>query len=409
MKHSKKITAVLAVFALLAAACGSSSEETSTTAAQITTTAPEPSSTTMMEETTAAQITTTAPEPPSTTMMEEQMLPGEGVSVTMARANWTTGYFQAELVRQLMQMLGYEVSDPADAELGPSLAYLAMAQGDADFWVNSWYPGHNSWLEADMPDGSQVGDHVTAIGNMMTAGGLQGLLITKSFAEEYGINTLDDLNSNPDAIAAYDADDADPGNGIADIYGCPESWTCDDILASQIAFSGWENIKQVLAGYDAMLAEAAAKANAGEPMVAYTWTPSSYITQLRPGDNVVWVGVDEVVDDSNPLGREGGEEWDQRPGTAAIGAEACPDAAERGTCQLGWVAADILASARKGFLDENPAAAKLLEVVELNVVDISLQIVEQDNGADIGGLVTQWIADNQDKVDAWIAEALAAA
>ena len=374
--------AVLAVFALLAAACGGNGSD-------------EPSTTT------TTRVTTT--EPPSTT------LPGEGVSVTMARANWTTAYFQAELARQLMQMLGYEVSDPADAELGPSLAYLAMAQGDADFWVNSWYPGHNSWLEAEMPDGSQVGDHVTAVGNLMAEGGLQGLLITKSFAEEYGIITLDDLNNNADAIAAYDADDANPGNGIADIYGCPESWTCDDILASQIAFSGWENIQQVLAGYDAMIAEAIAKANADEPMVVYTWTPSAYITQLRPGGNVVWLGVEEVVDNSNPLGREGGEEWDQRPGTAAIGAEACPDAAERGTCQLGWVAADILASARKDFLTENPAAAKLLEVMELNVVDVSLQIVEQDGGADIDDLVTQWIADNQDKVNAWIAEAMAAA
>ena len=72
-------------------------------------------------------------------------------------------------------------------------------------------------------------------------------------------------------------------------------------------------------------------------------------------------------------------------------------------------AADILASARNDFLDENPAAAKLLEVVELNVVDVSLQIVEQDNGAAIGGLVAQWIADNQDLVDGWIAEAMAAA
>ena len=403
MRHSKRIMSVLAVFALLAAACGGNGSDEPTTT-QAAAAAPPSTTTTMMEETT----TTTMMEETTTTMMEA-MLPGEGVSVTMARANWTTGYFQAELVHRLMQMLGYEVSDPADAELGPSLAYLAMAQGDADFWVNSWYPGHNSWLEAEMPDGSQVGDHVRAIGNLMTAGGLQGMLITKSFAEEYGINTLDDLNSNADAIAAYDADDANPGNGIADIYGCPESWTCDDILASQIAFSGWENIQQVLAGYDAMLAEAIAKADAGEPMVAYTWTPSSYITQLRPGDNVVWVGVEEVVDNTNPLGREGGEAWDQRPGTAAIGAEACPDAAERGVCQLGWVAADILASARNDFLDENPAAAKLLEIMELNVVDVSLQIVKQDGGADIGGLVTQWIADNQDKVDAWIAEAMAAA
>ncbi len=343
-------------------------------------------------------------------MEEEAMrLPGEGVSLTMARANWSTGYFQAELMRQMMQMLGYEVSDPADLELGPSLAYLAMAQGEADFWVNSWYPGHNSWLAAELPDGSLVGEHVRRVGELMIAGGLQGYLITKSFAEEYGINTLDDLNNNPDAIAAYDAQDVNPGNGIADIYGCPESWTCDDIIQSQIAHSGWANIEQVLAGYDAMFAEATAKADAGEPMVAYTWTPSSYITALRPGDNVVWVGVESPIDDSNPLGRPGGEEWDQRPGTAAIGADSCPSAADDGVCEIGWVAADVIASARHDMLANHPAAAKLLEIVKLNVVDVSLQIVRQDAGEDVGALVTEWIAANQDQVDAWIAEALAAA
>ena len=341
---------------------------------------------------------------------EAMRLPGEGVSLTMARANWSTGYFQAELVRQMMQMLGYEVSDPADLELGPNLAYLAMAQGEADFWVNSWYPGHNSWLAAEMPDGSLVGEHVRRVGEMMLAGGLQGYLVTKSFAEEYGLNTLDDLNNNPDAIAAYDAQDPNPGNGIADIYGCPESWTCDDIIQSQIAHSGWENIDQVLAGYDAMFAEATAKADAGEPMVAYTWTPSSYITALRPGDNVVWIGVESPVDDSNPLGREGGEEWDQRPGTtSAIGAESCPSAADDGVCNIGWVAADVIASARHDLLANHPAAAKLLEIVKLNVVDVSLQIVRQDAGEDVATLVAEWIATNQDQVDAWIAEAKAAA
>ena len=345
-------------------------------------------------------------------MMEEEAmrLPGEGVSLTMARANWSTGYFQAELMRQLMQQLGYEVSDPADLELGPNLAYLAMAQGEADFWVNSWYPGHNSWLAAEMPDGSLVGEHVRRVGELMLAGGLQGYLVTKSFAEEYGINTLDDLNNNPDAIAAYDAQDPNPGNGIADIYGCPESWTCDDIIQSQIAFSGWENIEQVLAGYDAMFAEATAKADAGEPMVAYTWTPSSYITALRPGDNVVWIGVESPIDDSNPLGREGGEEWDQRPGTtSAIGPESCPSAGDDGVCDIGWVAADVIASARHDMLANHPAAAKLLEIVKLNVVDVSLQIVRQDAGEDVATLVAEWIATNQDQVDAWLAEAKAAA
>ena len=143
MRHSKRSIAGLAVVALLAAACGG--ESTTTTQAAATT--PD------TQAATTAAPTTTAPPATTTTamMMEEEMLPGEGVSVVMARANWSTGYFQAELVRQLMQMLGYEVSDPAELELGPALAYLAMAQGDADFWVNSWYPGHRSWLEAEMP------------------------------------------------------------------------------------------------------------------------------------------------------------------------------------------------------------------------------------------------------------------
>ena len=393
MKVSIRIVSLLAALALVAAACGDSEEMAEAEA--------------MMAEAEAMMAEAEA------MMAEEEAMmanPGQGVSVTMARANWSTGYFQAELIRQLMQSLGYEVSDPADLELGPNLAYLAMAQGEADFWVNSWYPGHNSWLAAELPDGSLVGEHVRRVGELMLAGGLQGYLITKSFAEEYGINTLDDLNNNPDAIAAYDADDANPGNGIADIYGCPESWTCDDIIQSQIAFSGWENIEQVLAGYDAMFAEATTKADAGEPMVAYTWTPSSYITALRPGDNVVWVGVENPIDDSNPLGREGGEEWDQRPGiTPAIGADSCPSAADDGVCEIGWVAADVIASARHDFLANNPAAAKLLEIVKLNVVDVSQQIVKQDAGEDLGTLVTQWIADNQAQVDAWLTEARAAA
>ena len=336
-------------------------------------------------------------------------LPGQGVSLTMAQAIWSTGYFQAALYRALLQELGYEVSDPADLELGPSQAYLAMAEGDADFWVNSWYPIHNSWLENELPDGSKVGDHVRPVGAQMPVGGLQGYLITKRFAEKYGIATLDDLNDNPVAIAEYDAQDATPGNGVADIYGCPESWTCDDIIQSQIAFSGWENIDQVKAGYDAMFAEAVTKANDGAPMVAYTWTPSTYITQLRPGDNVLWLGVEEVLDDSNPLRREGGERWDQRPGTAALSSDSCPDVAERGICQVGWVAADILVTARNDLLENHPAAAKLLEVVELDVVDVSLQVVAQDAGQTPQDLATQWIANHQDLVDSWLAAARASA
>jgi glycine betaine/proline transport system substrate-binding protein len=259
-----------------------------------------------------------------------------------------------------------------------------------------------------LPDGSSVGDHLTVVGEMMMAGGLQGYLISKDFAEEYGITSLDDFNSNAEAIAAYDAQDPQPDNGIADIYGCQESWTCDDIITSQIAFSGWENINQTIAGYDAMVAEAVTKADAGEPAIIYTWTPSAYITQLRPGDNVLWLEVEDVIDDSNPTGVEGGEEHDQRPGVAGIGADSCPGS-DGSECQLGWIAADIQATANTEWLEANPAAEVLLDQFQMDVLDVSLLNVEMSDGSDVAELAARWIDENRDLVDGWLAAARAAA
>ncbi len=97
------------------------------------------------------------------------MLPGEGVSVTMARGNWSTGYMQAAAYATLLTELGYEVSHPA-----PSNAYIAMAEGEFDFWVTSWFPNHHQFLAGEMPDGTLVSDHLTVLGWEMRTGGPTG-------------------------------------------------------------------------------------------------------------------------------------------------------------------------------------------------------------------------------------------
>jgi glycine betaine/proline transport system substrate-binding protein len=83
-----------------------------------------------------------------------------------------------------------------------------------------------------------------------------------------------------------------------------------------------------------------------------------------------------------------------------------------GTCQVGWIVADILVTANTEFADANPAAAKLFELVQLSVIDVSLANVAQAGGADtneaIQGLAADWIADNRDAVDGWLSEAAAA-
>ena len=390
-----KLFAVLAALALVAAACGGTTTATTTDDT---------------DDTTVATEATGGGD-----------MPGEGVSLTMARANWSTGYFQAYVYEQVVEELGFDVSSPSEAELDPSLGYLGMAEGDVDFWVNSWYPGHFAWHEAELPDGTVVGDHIEVVGSVFEGGGVQGWLITKSFADEFGITTMDDFNANADAIAAYDAEDPSPDNGIADIYGCQESFTCDNIIQGMIAFgdgtNSWENITQVIAGYDAMFAEAESKVADGLPVIIYTWTPSAYITKLVPGDNVYWLGAEAVLDRSNPHEDEGGEEHQQEIGPTGatpflpIDDSRCPAAVD-GVCPMGWLPASITPTANSAILVAHPALKALLENLALPVVDVSLNTVAAEGlgGAegDYEQLATEWIEANRVRVDAALDAARAA-
>jgi|GEM_PF-83507 len=327
-----------------------------------------------------------------------------GAPVTMCRANWASGYIQAEIVRQVLVAGGYEVSDPSLIELGPSNAYSTMAEGTCDLWANSWYPGHFSWYENEMPDGSLVADHVQAVDGLFQDSGVQGYLITKAWADAEGITTLDQINDTP---ALYEALDTD-GDGVGEILGCPEDWTCDDIIENQIAFAGWDNLIETKAGYDALFAEFVNRVSSGEPAVIYTWTPSSYVVEMVPGVDVYWLSVEEdsVLDDSNPLEKSGGESHSQGDGFRDAPADTCTQ-----PCQLGWEAADIQVSARIDLLEGDPFLHSLLENIRPSILDISILQVAQTNGdgseAHVQQLAAEWMADNADLVTEWIAAASA--
>ncbi|MED6327868.1 MAG: hypothetical protein VYD46_02470, partial [Actinomycetota bacterium] len=158
------------------------------------------------------------------------------------------------------------------------------------------------------------------------------------------------------------------------------------------------------AEYDALFAEMVNRVNAGEPGILYTWSPASYLTVLVPGDNVLWLSVEAVLDDSNPLGKEGGENHQQEEGFTAFGADMCTQ-----PCQLGWSAADIQVSARTDMLDDNPFLRKLFPLIKPSILDISFLQVDQTDGdgsqEHVAELASGWMADNAAHVAAWIAEA----
>ncbi|MYE65548.1 MAG: hypothetical protein F4231_06490, partial [Acidimicrobiaceae bacterium] len=131
--RGRALVAVLLTFGLLAAACGDDAEPA--------TTAPDDA-----DAAAASAAAEAEPEPES-----EMALPGEGVSVTMGRGNWPEANFHHYVLQQLLQELGYDVTDPE--EIAPATFYPALAQGDYDLWASGWTINHTPLLEGESPDG----------------------------------------------------------------------------------------------------------------------------------------------------------------------------------------------------------------------------------------------------------------
>ena len=317
--------------------------------------------------------------------------PGEGTRITMARGNWSTGYFQAEIYRAILSELGYEVSDPSRAEMSPEAYYPAVAAGDLDFWVNSWFPNQDKFFTAELADGSIVSDHVSKVGREMPAGVLQGYIVDMTTARANGVITLADIGDHPDVAAVFDAD----GDGKADLLGCNDGWGCQEVINRTIARNGWEDtIEQISGDYSALWLDFLARAGREEPVLGYTWTPGPYTVQLAPGRDVIWLSVADPLPD--------------QAGAVDLAPEECPGQ----PCEMGFVPADVLVTANNDFLDANPAAAALLAQVTLDPVDVSIQNLAMEEGessqADVERHAREWIENNRATVDRWLAAARAA-
>ena len=379
MRQKRWGAGILAVFALVAVACADDGGADTTVAT--------PETTAATSETTAARPETTAATPGA------GKTPGAGATVSLARAPWDTGYFQAAVYKALLEELGYTVTDPSQAELVPAEFYPALAEGEYDLWVNGWFPiHHDEFLLGELPDGTLIGDKAQKIGAQIPAGGLQGFVVDLATAMQHGITMLDDIGDNPAIAAVFDTD----GDGKADLAGCNDGWGCQPIINDTIELNGWtETIEQKSGEYSALWTDVLARAGRGESVLAYTWTPSAYITQLIPGQDVIWLSLSQPLPD--------------QVGAAALPPEQCPGQ----PCEMGFVAADIHVVANKTFLDSNPAAKRLFELVAIPVIDVALQNVRMGNGEDtqpeIDRHAQEWIQANQDIVTGWLTEAHSAA
>lgn len=315
--------------------------------------------------------------------------PGDGVVVKPARATWSTGFFLEALYSRALEELGYEVEDPK--KLSNPIFYQSLYNGDVDFWANGWFPIHY----AQMPRNWER--RIELAGTIVKAGAIQGYLVSKKAVEEYNIKTVADFK-RPEVKKAFDAN----GDGKADLVACPPGWGCEKVITFHLkAYGLRDHVNPIKASYSASMADALARYNQGQPVFFYTWTPNWTVFKLKPGVDVLWIGVPEIIPTDSQKGLE----------DALV--QKNLDGAVSDPIKMGWTAADIKVVAAKDFLEENPAAAKMFEVMSVPLPDIAKQNNRMFGGEnsqeDIENHVTEWIALNQAKWDRWLNQARMAA
>ncbi|MEM8857018.1 MAG: glycine betaine/L-proline ABC transporter substrate-binding protein ProX [Chloroflexota bacterium] len=314
--------------------------------------------------------------------LEQQTNIGGNRPIQMGRATWDTGWFQAEVYRQLLLELGYDV--PRARTYDVATFFEAASAGEVDFWVNGWFPLHNGLLT----------DQLEVLGDQVAGGALQGYMVDKASAEALNITTLEDF-TRPEVIERFDAN----GDGQAEMIGCNSGWVCRQVIDHHLEVYGLSNtVEQVQGDYGPLMLNTRDQYTAGNPVFFYTWTPNWTIGELVPGEEVVWISVPFA---SLPDGRD----------TSNIQSSSIEGCATP-TCLMGFPPSDIQAVANREFLQANSAVRALLNEVTIPAADIAAQNVllvqGEDEQQDIERHALEWIEANRPTVDQWLAAAIAA-
>jgi glycine betaine/proline transport system substrate-binding protein len=315
--------------------------------------------------------------------------PGAGVTVKLARATWDTGWFPAEVYKQMLEELGYEIRRVSTLD-NPAF-YQSVGQGDMDLWVNGWFPLHNTYEEAFQKGGEKVG-------YVARGGALQGYLVDKKTANELNITNLEDFKRD-EVKKRFDHDE----DGKAEMVACPPGWGCEVTISYHLEAYGLEDhVEPIKASYSASMADALGRYKNGQSVFFYTWTPNWTVGLMQPGEDVVWITVNET--------KLPPEQEQFADATTVEGLEGCV----KDPCNLGWPANDIRPVANTEFLEANPAVRRLLEVASIPIGDIyeqnaKMQQDGEDSKADIQRHASEWIEDNRNRVDRWLRSARRAA
>ena len=288
--------------------------------------------------------------------------------IKMGKADWDTGFFQAEIYKKALEKMGYKVSGPT--VMKPQVFYVAAAAGDMDLWVNGWFENHNTYVNEAM-------GKVKPVGYVVEKGGLQGYLIDKKTADKFNIKSIMDIKKH--------AKEFDINNdGKADMVACPPGWGCEKIITKHFEELGLgEFINPLKADYSASMADTISRYKNGKSILFYTWTPNWSVGTLKLGEDVVW--IEAPYSDTKEV--------------------KVPNAT-KSKLNMGFAVNDIRAAANVDFLKANPKVEKMLKKASIPLADIAEQNLKMNAGEKSEKAIKKhaedWIKANQSTFDSWI-------
>jgi len=307
-------------------------------------------------------------------------LPGKGVRVLPLQSSLAEETFQTILVTRALKKLGYDVQPIKEVQY--PLAHLAVANGDATFMANHWNPHHSEFYK------SAGGDAKLSRKGVYLAGAAQGYMIDKKTADKYKIRDLSQL-SDPKLAKLFDT----TGDGKANLIGPSAGWGGEAVVSHQITtFKLSDTVTYTQGDYTALIADTVARFKQGKPVLFYAWTPYWLSNVLRPNQEVIWLEV---------------------PFSTMPGVQAGVDTKQANGKNYGFPLNNEYIVGNKTFVEKNPAAGKLFEVMSVPIDDISKQNRLMNEGQnqqqDVERHVDGWIKAHQKTFDGWVAQAMAAA
>ncbi|MGB7300403.1 MAG: glycine betaine/L-proline ABC transporter substrate-binding protein ProX [Burkholderiaceae bacterium] len=282
--------------------------------------------------------------------------------------------FQTLVVMHALKDIGFRVRRQVSATYEE--LHNAVAAGRATFIANHWSNLHRPYLTQP-----------AAMAGLAVAGRLvdetrQGYLVDRRTASKLGLKTIADLK-DPAKAALFDTN----GDGKADLVGCEQSWSCAAVIDHQLkAFDLANRIEQTQKGYNQQMQSTLKRLHSREPVLFYAWEPGWVTGQPDIHNQVRWLAV---------------------PFSALPPPRSDLDSAGPDGINTGFQTNSIQIIANTKFLNNHPAAARLLGEINIPARDISEQNMRmqigEDSIPDIERHARQWIAANRNKYDRWLA------